>query len=178
MSDSAVPTLVLAAAARGEADALTRIFAAEARTVYRVAYAITLSADDAEDVVQDVFIGLPEALRQYDERGRFSSWLRMVAARTALMKRRAGSCFGSIASAGALPSADVQQAVVDRLSVEAALRALPAESRIVFVLKVVEGYTHEEIAAQLGIRRGTSEVRLFRAIRQLRGLLASTQRHL
>ena len=173
MSDIAVSPEVLTAAARGEAEALTRIFAAEARAVYRVAYAITLSPDDAEDVVQDVFIGLPEALRQYDERGRFSSWLRMVASRTALMKRRAGSRFGSIESAGSIPAGDEWQAVMDRLTLEAALRALPEDSRVVFVLKVVEGYTHEEIAAQLGIRRGTSEVRLFRANRQLRRLLES-----
>jgi RNA polymerase sigma-70 factor (ECF subfamily) len=52
-----------------------------------------------------------------------------------------------------------------------ALGRLSEEQRIVFLLKVVEGYTHEEIARQLGIRRGTSEVRLFRAIRQLRELL-------
>jgi DNA-directed RNA polymerase specialized sigma24 family protein len=41
----------------------------------------------------------------------------------------------------------------------------------VVVLKVIEGYSHEEIAELLGIRRNASEVRLHRAIKRLRKLL-------
>jgi RNA polymerase sigma factor (sigma-70 family) len=43
--------------------------------------------------------------------------------------------------------------------------------RAVFVLREVEGYSHTEIAQLLGIRRGTSEVRLLRGIRRLRNEL-------
>ena len=163
--------------ARGDPGALARVFTDHARDVYRVAYGITLSADDADDVVQDVFIGLPEALRHYDERGRFSAWLRMVAARTALMRRRAGMQVNSALNQATSGGRNPEEILADRLSLETALRVLPEDARAVFVLKVIEGYTHDEISAQLGIRRGTSEVRLFRAIRRIREMLAPVQEH-
>lgn len=40
---------------------------------------------------------------------------------------------------------------------------LPNALRLVFVLKEIEGYSHQEIAKQLGIECGASKVRLFRA---------------
>ena len=51
------------------------------------------------------------------------------------------------------------------------LLALPDDLRVVFMLRDIEGYTHAEIAALLGIRTGTAEVRLHRARRKLRALL-------
>ena len=57
---------------------------------------------------------------------------------------------------------------IDRTALEGALRAIPDKLRVVFVLREIEGYTHAEIAELLGIRRGTSEVRLHRAMRALR----------
>jgi DNA-directed RNA polymerase specialized sigma24 family protein len=44
--------------------------------------------DDADDVVQGVFVGLTLALRGYEERGTFAAWLRGVTVRTALSRRR------------------------------------------------------------------------------------------
>ena len=54
---------LLARIVAGDPDALTEVYRGYASAVYRVAPLITLSPDDADDVVQDVFIGLPEALR-------------------------------------------------------------------------------------------------------------------
>jgi RNA polymerase sigma-70 factor (ECF subfamily) len=52
---------------------------------------------------------------------------------------------------------------------------LPDPLRVVFTLKEVEGYSHAEIAELLGIRSGTSEVRLHRAKARLRQLLRSAR---
>ena len=96
MIAEATPAEVLRRAAQGDSAALATLFASHAGDIHRTAYRVMLSADDADDVVQDVFIGLPEALRHYEERGSFVSWLKMIAVRTALMRlraarRRAGS---------------------------------------------------------------------------------------
>src|SRR5687768_2414044 len=56
--------------------------------VYTLAYRITGSREDAEDVLQDLFVGLPRALASYREQGRFESWLKRIAARLALMRLR------------------------------------------------------------------------------------------
>src|SRR5438552_12421190 len=45
-----------------------------------VAYHITGAASDAEDVLHDVFLGLPESLRRYEERGSLESWLKRITA--------------------------------------------------------------------------------------------------
>src|ERR1043165_8907600 len=79
----------LAAARSGSADALGTLFARHAGLVYRVALRLTASDADAQDIVQDVFVGLPEALRGYEEHGSFEAWLKRVAVRCALMRMRA-----------------------------------------------------------------------------------------
>jgi RNA polymerase sigma-70 factor (ECF subfamily) len=107
---------LIAQAASGAHDALAALFELHSAHVHRVAYRLTMSSDDADDIVQDLFLGLPEAIAT-------------------------------------------------------ALLALPDDLRVVFMLRDVEGYSHSEIAALLGIRSGTAEVRLHRARRKLRALL-------
>ncbi len=57
-------------------------------------------------------------------------------------------------------------------SIEAATATLSPGARVVFVMHDVEGYTHEEIAAELGITAGGSKSQLFKARAKLRKLLA------
>ncbi len=130
------------------------------------AYRLTGSLADAEDVIQDLFVGLPAALARYDERGSFSNWLRRAAVRLALMRmrssmrRREWSLELADTMVGA-PPAEVGQT-------REALAALTAEDRTIVILKIVEGYGHSEIAELLGIKKGTAEVRLHRALTRLR----------
>ena len=72
----------------GDPDALSQLYHAHAGGMLRVAYHLLGSRADAEDVVHDVFLGLPEALRGYEERGKFASWIRRLAVRTALGRMR------------------------------------------------------------------------------------------
>jgi RNA polymerase sigma-70 factor (ECF subfamily) len=60
--------------ASGSTGALAALFELHGALVHRVAYRLTLSADEAEDIVQDVFVGLPEALAAYGGRGAFDAW--------------------------------------------------------------------------------------------------------
>jgi RNA polymerase sigma-70 factor (ECF subfamily) len=59
-----------------------------------------------------------------------------------------------------------------RSRLRAAIRKLPEKYRLVFVMYDVEGYTHEEIGATLGMPTGTSKARLSRARAKLRAELA------
>ena len=163
---------LLAEAAAGSSEALARLFELHSAQVHRVAYRLTMSADDAEDIVQDVFLGLPEALAAYGGDGGFAAWLRKVTVRTALMRMRAGRRRAATAERA---DEDRRHAspdgVIDRLAIAAALVALPDDLRVVFMLCDIEGYSHAQIGTMLGIRTGTSEVRLHRARRKLRALL-------
>lgn len=141
----------------------------------RVAWHLLRSVADAEDVLHDVFVGLPEALKHYDENGRFDSWLRTVTARVALTRlrrvsqRREESLHdASSPHRNESNSQQVPGDIVERVAINDALGRLPDALRTVFVLKVIEGHSHNEIAAMLSISAGASEVRLVRAMKHLR----------
>ena len=159
----------------GSPAAVARAYEEHAADVRRIAWRILGNRLDTDDVVQDVFLGLPEAMRHYKEQGSFAAWLRTLAARTALLRlRRAGRRREDpLDDAVSLhPGIDATaDAIAARLTLTAALARLPDELRLVFVLKEMEGYPHAEIAAMLGIRVGTSEVRLHRAFKRLRAIL-------
>jgi RNA polymerase sigma-70 factor, ECF subfamily len=58
-----------------------------------------------------------------------------------------------------------------RMTLDSAVAALPASLRSVLVLKEIEGFSHAEIGAMLGISKGASEVRLHRALVALRAII-------
>jgi RNA polymerase sigma-70 factor (ECF subfamily) len=159
-------------AGSGSGEALAALFELHAAMVHRVAYRLTMSADDAEDIVQDVFVGLPEALAGFAGSGDFAAWLRKVTVRVTLTRMRSSRRRAATAwRAAAETDAAMSNFLLDRMAIATALAALPSELRVVFMLADIEGYAHAEIAAMLGIRTGTSEVRLHRARRKLRALL-------
>jgi RNA polymerase sigma-70 factor (ECF subfamily) len=160
----------LAAATRsGDMRALAGLYHRYAQTLMAVAYRLLQSREDAEDVLHDVFVGLPEALRKYDERGRLEPWLKRVTARVALSRLRSERFVQEIdhqvaARAGG-PSAE------ERITLDNAVAALSPSLRTVLVLKEIEGFSHAEIAGMLGISKGASEVRLHRAVAALKGMV-------
>lgn len=150
---------------------LGALYAQYARPLLALAYRLLGDAADAEDVLHDVFLGLPEALRRYEERGSLESWLKRLTARVALNRlrtrtRRRETAIDDVDTPRARTSA-----VHDALDLATAIAALPEAQRTVFVLREVEGFTHAEIAALLDITPNASEVRLHRAIRALRRTL-------
>ena len=168
LMSSPSPDLV-ARARGGSADALAELYRLYARALTAVAYRLTGSAEDAEDVLHDVFVGLPEALRHYDERGTLEPWLKRVTARVALSRVRARGRRREVAiDHGTAVGVPPERGVDDLAAVRHAVDRLPDTLRSVFVLRAVEGYTHAEIAALLAISPRASEVRLHRAIKALR----------
>ncbi len=121
--------------------------------------------------MQDLFVGLPMAVRRYAERGSFGAWLRTVTVRLALDRVRRRTRRHEVALDLAGEQTAVSEAPEGRWDIEGAIAALPDDLRMVFVLKEVEGFSHAEIGRLLGIRTGTSEVRLHRAMRALRRAL-------
>ena len=154
----------------GDHDALTDLFRRYAQQVLDVAYRLTRSTDEAEDVLQDIFVGLPEALRGYDGSGSLGAWLRRLATRAALLRLRSEKrrARWHHEAARDQPSRAVPTAIESRLTLERYLARMPEDLRVVYVLKEVEGYSHTDIGDILGITVGASEVRLHRARRFLK----------
>jgi RNA polymerase sigma-70 factor (ECF subfamily) len=105
----------------------------------------------------------------------FPAWLRRIAVRASLMRLRTGRRRREMDTEDVAALVSASDAVLDRLSIEAALQRLSVEHRTVFLLKEVEGYDHREIAELVGISVANSEVRLHRARRHLRELLGGSR---
>src|SRR5207244_13369596 len=93
------------AARTGDPEALASLYRTHGAVLYRLAYRLTGTPQDAEDVVHDVFVGLPEALGRYEERGSFASWLKRVTAGVALMRLRARTRRREVRIEATLPTA-------------------------------------------------------------------------
>jgi RNA polymerase sigma-70 factor, ECF subfamily len=166
---------LFALAREGNTDALSALYHAHARGLFALAYRLTRSREEAEDIVHDIFLGLPEALRKYEERGSADAWLKRITARLALTSLRSMKRFPEVdiqhlPDAGASPD---EQMSIEGTPLERAIAALPESLRRVFVLKEVEGFSHAEIGTLLDISSSASQVRFHRAVKLLRRDLSS-----
>ena len=130
------------------------------------------SEADAEDVVQDTWIKAVERLERFRWEAELSTWLHAIAlnvSREAL--RRRGNRREVDWPEAEEPAAAAPPEHVEPLDLETAIAALPTGYRTVLVLHDVEGRTHEDIAAQLGVTPGTTKSQLFRARRAVRARL-------
>lgn len=131
---------------------------------------------DAEDVVQDTWLRAYPALVTFRNESSFSTWLCAVGLRAALDSMRRGKRHDTDQlfdhdSAFDPPPSD------ERMDIETAIAQLAPGYRMVLVLHDVEGFTHEEIGAQLGIAPGTSKAQLFKARRVMRALLTGREKN-
>ncbi len=145
------------------------------RRVFSLVHRFTGSAQLSQDLTQDVFIRAFERIAQYRGEVPLGAWLRSIALSVtfnALKVRRRETQrhadLGDDLTAHDGHSADAW--VQARL--QSALDELPEQSRAVVVLHDVEGYTHDEVAATLGIAAGTSRAVLSQARARLRETLA------
>ncbi|HET7855710.1 MAG TPA: RNA polymerase sigma factor [Gaiellaceae bacterium] len=140
--------------------------------LYRAAWALSGSREDAEDLVQETYarvLARPRLLRNEDDLG----YLLRVLRNTFLNQRRSES---RRLRPGPLPDqldlvADPQarepQAAVEAGELYAAIAALPGDFRDVLVAVDVAGLTYKEAAHVLRIREGTVMSRLYRARQQV-----------
>lgn len=143
--------------------------------VYAVCLRMTANARRAEDLTQRTFVTAWQKLPWFRGDSAFSSWLHRIAVNAFLAdhraeQRRTARVFGSEDPAqfeAPTPAAPPGT----RLDLEQALATLPAQARAVFVLHDVEGWRHDEIAAELGVAVGTTKAQLHRARKLLQEAL-------
>lgn len=126
------------------------------------------SEQEAADVVQDAWVRATSTLSRFAWRSSLRTWLTAIVLNCC---REQWSARGETLSVpedtpATGPDPDL------RLDLEQALTSLAPGYRAVVVLHDIEGFTHEEIAARLGIEPGTSKSQLSRARRALRERLS------
>ncbi|MGH7687992.1 MAG: RNA polymerase sigma factor [Gemmatimonadaceae bacterium] len=131
--------------------------------------------DTAQDIAQEVWIQIFRALPTYRGDSQFATWAHRIAVNRTLnalrRTRRLAKLEVDIDTEPLAVTPDTDRSFVMASIEQAAARPSPG-ARTVFLLHDVEGYTHEEIATELGITAGGSKSQLFKARAKLRRLLA------
>jgi RNA polymerase sigma-70 factor (ECF subfamily) len=154
--------------------AVEEIFKNHARLVYRTAYGVTGSHEDAEDILQAAFVRLlegplPPGLKKNPE-----AYLYRTAVNRSLDVVRLRRRQGFLGEAGCAKTAAVASESADdtlhRELYEAIAELKPKSAEIV-ILRYVHNKSDAEIAKMLGVSRGTIALRLFRSRARLKQLL-------
>jgi RNA polymerase sigma-70 factor (ECF subfamily) len=161
-------------AGQGDGAAFEQLYRRHSRRVYAVVWRLAGGqAARAEDLVQESFIRAWQALPAFRFESAFTTWLHRLAVNTALMELRGRSGNEDRETDDAMlehiGTADTAgQRVREQLDLERAVATLPPRARAVLVLHDIEGWKHEEIAAELGMAVGSSKAQLHRARNLLR----------
>jgi RNA polymerase sigma-70 factor (ECF subfamily) len=177
-SDPAVDAELVLAMARGQTDALAKLYDLHAPVMLALAQRILGSKNDAEDLVHDVFLEAWRRAADYDpERGTVRAWLVLRTRSRAIdtLKSAKVSRTVSVGDSGWLErllggSEDVS-ASADRDLVRRTLRDLPEDQRMVLLLGYFEGLSSSEIAERLATPIGTVKSRVAKALLRLREAL-------
>ncbi len=190
-----IGTLAGAAAAEKEASDIELVKAAQAGShpafetlvrryserAYRAAYRVVRDPTVAEDVLQEGLIKAYRALRKFEGRSSFYTWLYRIVVNLALDRRRRAKRAPSVEwddsvaheveprssiQAGPDPETTSQRQEIREL-VAKGIQNLPDGQREVLLLREIEGHSYEEIAQTMQISKGTVMSRLHYARKKM-----------
>lgn len=168
----------------GDVSAFGELIERHQRTVYGIVSRMVSSRDDADDLVQDVFVSAYRAIGSFRRDAKFSTWLHTISVNTTLkrlrkMKRQSTvSIDDPLTGLAATMRSEKDPSPTDSLhererdeAVRRAIDSLPDKQRVVVVMHYFEQYSCEEIAAIQKCSVGTVWSRLHYACNKLRGEL-------
>jgi len=173
-----VDSSVLAAFRRRDAEAVRALYREYGRLVYSVSHRVLGRADLAEEATQQTFVRAWEAADRLDIERDPAPWLATIARRAAIdihrrEARRATTALDDVATSDpAVVTLPPDLGTLDAVwHVRRALEELPPDEATVAKLQHLDGMTHSEIAAKLGVALGTVKSRSHRAHGRLAALL-------
>ncbi len=158
----------------GDERAMRQLWSQHAPHIDAVVRRLVGDPDQAADVAQEVWIQIFRALPSYRGESQFGTWAHRIAVNRTLNALRKTRRLDKIETGIDEETASVEQGSEGALimaSIHDATSQLSPGARTVFVMHDIEGYTHEEIARELGITTGGSKSQLFKARAKLRRLL-------
>ena len=178
MTEAAHPdSLLLDRIARADPDALAALYDRYASRVLGLTTRILSDPDEAEDVLQEVFLQVWREPRRFDAaRGSVLTWLLVLARSRAIdrlraLRRRGRDRQVDLAAADIPAGGDLERAAQtsqESDAVRQVLAQLPADQRRALELAYFDGYTQSEIAQLTGAPLGTVKTRLRQGMMKLR----------
>lgn len=157
---------VLAACRSGHPHAQRALF----NLFYRYGKSICLryaaNAEDGEEILNDGFMKVFQHLPTYDPALPFKAWFRSILIRTCIDYHRRRGKYNHHLDLEVVELPAIEGSVIDQIAAEeilALVQQLPTSYRTVFVLHVIDGYSHREVAELLGISEVTSRTHFMKA---------------
>lgn len=176
MSPKNLPQALLQRSISGDEHAFEQIFHDYKNLVFKTAYLMLRNEEDAEDILQTVFLKVHRSLQTYDSaKSAFTTWLHRITINQCLNFKRKKR-FNLIALTQQLENllvspTDQAAQVEDRQSLDTALSHLSEKLRPVIVLRYYWDMSYAEIAMTMEIPLGTVKSRLSQAVEKLAPLL-------
>lgn len=165
-------TLVVEKAQEGDAEAFEQLYLQYRGMVARLAFNITGSQQDLEDIIQETFLQVHRSLRSFQGESKFSTWLYRLTINVAMQyvrqhKKTAGVKYSiddvrHLKNNSESPEEEVTKMQQRQILMDA-LEKISPKKKIVFVLHEIQGIEAKEIARILHIPTLTVRTRLFYA---------------
>lgn len=170
---------VLRRASDGDEDAFRLLVDRHGRSLYRLAYRMTGSAEDAEDVVQDAFVRAHRQMHQFEARAHVATWLYRIAFNCAVDHLRRRRIREVPSDTAVMDHADTRHPGADELvyaseigaRVQSALGTLSPQERAAFLLRHEQGGSIEDICRALHVNTNAAKHAVFRAVKKMRAAL-------
>lgn len=184
----------LARAAAGDPEAFRVLVDRYSRHVFGVAYRLTGSVEDAEDVVQNTFLKAHRQLDRFEARADVKTWLHRITVNASIdlirsrRHREVGHDPADLEAGSDRAASHDREPGPERLVMSAEIRErlqegltlLTASERAAFTLRHVEGLSIREVATAMGLKTEAAKNSIFRAVRKMRSalepLLAAAER--
>src|SRR5690606_4462524 len=120
---------------------------------------------EAEDILQEGFVKVFNAIANFRQESKLETWITRIMVNTALNVQRKKLYLYPMVDVEEmeLPENEVSISGIHFKQLLEMIQSLPQGCQIVFNLFAIEGYSHKEIADQLGISEGTSKSQFARA---------------
>lgn len=167
---------------KGEEGCFDQLVKKYQNKIYSLAYRMVHNSADALDLTQETFVRAYNGLPKFKQKSAFYTWLYQICVNQCInfTKQRAKSKTVSQEDIGGrivmnmparnTPESDLYQTSL-KTALEIAIKQLPEQQRVVFLLRQYEGLKNEEIAKVVGCSAGAVKAHYFHAIRKLRNLL-------
>ena len=151
--------------------AFAELFAEHRTRVFTLCRHLVRTRADAEDATQEVFLQLLRSLEKFRGESALSTFIHRIALRVAIKQRMKSARQDDLRVEAPSAKSDPLEAREEERRLWSAMEQLTLEHRTVLALFAVDGLSHKEIAAVLGVPEGTVWSRLHLARKKLAALL-------
>jgi RNA polymerase sigma factor (sigma-70 family) len=158
---------------KGNSNAQFRLYNQYSKAMYNLAYRMLNNREDAEDMLQEVFVECFNNIGSFRFESTFGAWLKKILVNKCINQLRKKKIDLTLCeSLPPITDEEEEEASYDTGKIFKSIEMLPDGYRVILTLYLLEGYDHAEISQIMGISESTSKSQYSRAKGKLRYILS------